>query len=380
MATRRQPNAAPKGFAGKPGRPSMKARGWDGTARDKQRIQDLRVPKDGTWAMSPAAAACDRELGQVTPLHVLTLLCKYRNAETGECFPSIGRLARDLGLADRRSIQRHIDKLVERGYVVVLPRRTGDGRTNTSNAYVVLYPPLALPENPGQDDDGGGEGGLPADQTQKTPGGPAIAKNGGVTPSAAGGVAHAATGVPPQADASGALAGGTPWHMMPTPVAHDADPRGGMCRTNHPTRTIPSINDPSAEAARARAAAAQDGDGDIGKGTAETLTADAPPEARQEVPRIKARDMRPPPPPQDLVGAVVRWISKMSGIHEGHVWASALQWHETLKAGGFTDLEAQQAIASEGKLLEAFDQRTDLVSKMDIEIGELVARKQTAAA
>jgi hypothetical protein len=66
-----------KGFTGTPGRPSMKIRGWDGTAEDLQYIKDLREPKDGTWSMVSAAAACDRSLAQVAAFS------KFRNGRAG---------------------------------------------------------------------------------------------------------------------------------------------------------------------------------------------------------------------------------------------------------------------------------------------------------
>lgn len=159
--------------------------------------------------MTHVAAALDRELGQVTPLHVLTLLCKYRNPETLDCFPSMKRLAKDLGLSDRRSIQRHIDRLVECGYPVVIPRRAKDGSTNTSNGFLVLYPAPSWPT-------GGDENA------------PTAPENVGVTPSTILPVVDDATGAPRNDPAPR----GT---CPPAPVAHDDDPRGGMCRTNHHT-------------------------------------------------------------------------------------------------------------------------------------------------
>jgi len=129
-----------KGFTGTRGKPDMAPRGWDGTAADKARIETQRNAAKGSYSIVSAAAACDRDLGKVTPFVVLALLGKYRNAKTTECFPSHATLAARLGI-DRRSVQRHLDKLVDRGYLVILPRRGAEGQT--SNAYVALFPPLA---------------------------------------------------------------------------------------------------------------------------------------------------------------------------------------------------------------------------------------------
>jgi hypothetical protein len=133
-----------KQFGGKRRRPAIR-----GSAAAMRRAEELSIPTAGTWAMVPAAAACDRSLGQVTPLHVLTALAKYRNAATGECFPSIGRLARDLGVT-RRTIQRHLGALIERGHLLVRERRTANGLSNTSNAYLILYNSLARADNDGE--------------------------------------------------------------------------------------------------------------------------------------------------------------------------------------------------------------------------------------
>ena len=349
-----------KGFSGTRGRPLMKVRGFDGTAAAKRRIEELRAPATGTWAMLPAAAACDRELGQVTPLHVLTMLCKYRNTQTGECFPSMKRLARDLGVKDRRSVQRHIDSLVACGYVVVLPRRTKDGRNQTSNAYVVLYPPLLLPDDAGQEDEGTGGGPAPA-QNANPPEGQIQAKIGGVTPSATGEGADPPK-LPPEMPA-------TPWQTTPKVVTHDGDPRDTMCRSNYPTGSIPSGNDPLAEAnARAREPipGAKVNEERFGEGSPSTEPADRP-LARQDVPLPKARDMRPAPRPHDPVADVVRWITEVTGQHPGPLWAAAVKWHDDLELAGFTADASNKIIAEEGATARqhgtSFGNPVDMISK-----------------
>lgn len=129
---------ARKGFTSTPGRHSQDVRGHDGSVADKQRIDQLRTPVPGTFSIAPAAAACDRRLGRATPLHVLVMLGKYRNAQSGLCIPSIGLLAQRLDIS-RRSVQRHIAKLIDWGYLVAVTR-TRDNGGYTSNGYILLFP------------------------------------------------------------------------------------------------------------------------------------------------------------------------------------------------------------------------------------------------
>jgi hypothetical protein len=166
--------------------PTKRLRGVAGSDDEKRRVAELREARDGTWAKCPAVAACDRSLGQVTPLHVLNLLCKYRDSRTGDCFPSVKQLACDLGVKHRRSIQRHIDKLVELGYVIVVARRTEDGRSQTSNAYIVLYPMLSEAKNSAQEGKDAEEGGPPAGPDTNSSSGLAMARKPAEAPCVTG--------------------------------------------------------------------------------------------------------------------------------------------------------------------------------------------------
>ncbi len=80
----------------------------------------------GTYALVPWLPLFNPRLGRITPRDVLTLLCKYRNTETGECFPGQRRLARELGITPR-SVQRHVDKLVDAGCLLKEERRSRKG-------------------------------------------------------------------------------------------------------------------------------------------------------------------------------------------------------------------------------------------------------------
>lgn len=149
--------SAHKGFL-EPGRHSAKARGID-----VQVVPELVKPSPGTYSIVPAAAVSDRRLGRCSPLHVLVALGRYRNAETGLCVPSIGRVAAELGLG-RRSVQKHINTLIECGYLVAAARRRRNGGWST-NAYTLLFPGTAAP--PDNNDDGGG--GYPTGTGQSGP-------------------------------------------------------------------------------------------------------------------------------------------------------------------------------------------------------------------
>lgn len=125
------------------GRASMTPRG-DGSASHQ------RDAAPGTFGVVPVRAACDRRLGQVTPLHVLVVLGMYRNTMTGECYPSVGTIAAHLGIT-RRSVQRHLDSLVEFGHLVIVPQKRIKGGGQASNRYVLLFTPLEGLENPPPD-------------------------------------------------------------------------------------------------------------------------------------------------------------------------------------------------------------------------------------
>lgn len=129
---------AKKTFTGVRGVPSMKVRGGGNNELERLRVQKLATPQAGDWAITSASAACDRRLGRASPVHMLTLLGKYRDAKTGRCYVHMKRLARELGIT-RRMAQMHIGKLINAGYLMVIPqRRTAGGYT--SNCFVLLYP------------------------------------------------------------------------------------------------------------------------------------------------------------------------------------------------------------------------------------------------
>jgi hypothetical protein len=334
----------------KPVPASLKPRGFDGTDEDSRRIEAVIEPRNGTWSMLPAAAVCDRSLGNVTPLHVLAWLCKYRNTKTGECFPSVERVAKDLGIT-ARSVQRHVEKLIECRHMVVMPRRNPATGKQTSNAYYILFGevrgPADKPETlvtPG-----------PTVDSTKAPGEPLMTSAPRVTPRvtlANLGATYSVVPVGLKRPGKG---------NAPCRGEGDASCRGegdASCREgvtpdvvqNYPTGTN-QLNEPVAELhARAREVAAHDGEGDSGTRQAGSLAVDTPREARQQVPVPKARDMAPPALAQDLIGNVIRGLAKITGQHQGLLWKKAVEWHNDLVAAGFSDEQAQIVIAEEGAI------------------------------
>ncbi|SFK79154.1 helix-turn-helix domain-containing protein [Methylocapsa palsarum] len=63
-----------------------------------------------------------------TVARLAIVLCRYFNRESGSAWPSIERLARDLGIADR-SVQRMVKLLIEHGHLEV---DSGGGRNKTN--------------------------------------------------------------------------------------------------------------------------------------------------------------------------------------------------------------------------------------------------------
>lgn len=320
-------------------RTQPKARGFDGSAAARQRIETLTQPRPGTWSMLPAAAVCDRTLGQCTPLHVLAWLCKYRNTKTGECYPAVETMALDLGVS-ARSVQRHLADLIKCGHVVVVERRNRATGRQTSNLYYVLYGDVPAPPDREAATETGEGGGEPS----KSSGGPVMASDARVTPCVTpqpSGVTHDV------ANASETRPGGVT-HGVGGGVTHDVDPGDTMCHPNYPTYSIP-LNEPSAEAARLRAreaAAAHEGDGNNEKGRAATETgAHTQHEANQEGTVV---DRLPP-----RLASHLRVLSRTTGRPEAEFVAIVSQWHGGLVSRGFETAAALERVVSEARRIPA---------------------------
>src|SRR6185369_13852770 len=72
-----------------------------------------------------------------------TALARYANRKTGECWPSIRRLATQFDCA-RSTIKIYLRKLVEVGLITITPRQDEAG-DSTSHLYTLLDPsPTAI--------------------------------------------------------------------------------------------------------------------------------------------------------------------------------------------------------------------------------------------
>jgi len=92
-----------------------------------------------SWAMQ-------QELGTM-PKMALMVLAEHYNGETGQCNPSIKRIATMAGMAER-TVERQLKDLVFKGYVKIEEHRREDG-SRTSNQYNLLMAPRGAPKTPG---------------------------------------------------------------------------------------------------------------------------------------------------------------------------------------------------------------------------------------
>ncbi len=361
-----------KGFTGKfkPGRHTMEARGGE-----TQNVAELSTPRSGTYAVVPAKAASDRRLGLRSPLHVLVLLGRYRNAKTGVCVPAVERIAAELGLK-RRAVQQHIKKLLDCGYLTAIGRRRENGGWS-SNAYTLLFPAL-----PGEPDDGEEDGGgHPAGSPEDSPSEP-------VLPSASDAQANCAYPPSPGDDPVEDHVEGVP--PMRSPIAQgDAaslrNPCARMLRMNNsPILTIDS-NSPFAEAnARARPMEGHASDGEVDADTSACpgersgMRVEAPHEAQQEVPLAKARAMYQPPAGDPIV-ELVRRLSRQTGISEGALTVHMLIWHGLLAKTGIDAADAQRMLVAIGRPLGYGKLNGDPVAQIDARVRTWAGRRAAAA-
>ncbi len=108
------------------------------------------------YSITPAKAVYDQRLTDAD-FRVLAALGVHADSQTGECWRSQTKLARDLGMA-RTTVNRIIGRLVDLGWIQSTPRFDDDGR-QISNIYRVLMDyvppchPTATPPSPGDDRD-----------------------------------------------------------------------------------------------------------------------------------------------------------------------------------------------------------------------------------
>jgi biotin operon repressor len=143
---RRPPPAPPKGtkFGGPPRRRNLTLiRATIAAGIKSGQFQH----RPGTYALVPLAPLFDPELGS-RKRDLLLLLCRYRDAETGQCNPSQGRLARDLGIK-RRAVQKLLMELEERGHIMTdLVHQKHGGQTSSQYWIRFAHPPASLSDAP----------------------------------------------------------------------------------------------------------------------------------------------------------------------------------------------------------------------------------------
>jgi Helix-turn-helix domain len=327
---------------------SLKPRGYDGTDEDGRRIDALMEPRRGTWSMLPAAAACDRSLGKATPLHVLALLSKYRNAETRVCFPSVKRIAKELGISVR-SVQRHVEKLVECGHLVVTPQRNASTGKQTSNIYCILFHDTSGPtdKHKGPDPSGG--------ESTKVPGEPLISSAPRVTPRVTPASREATSSVVP-VDQKSPREGDAPCRGeddVPCRGAGDASRREGVTpdvTQNYPTRTN-QLNAPIAEPnARARGAAALQAvvnDEDQAPQIFDELERKGGPPAR--ILTVPERQLAPSQPTPDPLVIELGHIARAIYMPRDEVYGAAVKLRDNLVSAGFEADAADSLLADEAR-------------------------------
>ncbi len=96
------------------------------------------VVTPGPFARLPKAAIYDTRL-TAQALRVLAAVASHGDANA-ICYPTIGRLAGNLGLSPRM-VQRHLRALEATGYLLTRPQKRGHG--NGPNLYQVQFPPSA---------------------------------------------------------------------------------------------------------------------------------------------------------------------------------------------------------------------------------------------
>lgn len=97
------------------------------------------------WAM-------DQETGSATRKLVLIKLCDNADERTGECYPSVGTIAR-ICECSRRTAQRHLRQLEDDGYISTVRFGGRDGNGNNVSAKYRINGKWQSKENQGRKDD-----------------------------------------------------------------------------------------------------------------------------------------------------------------------------------------------------------------------------------
>lgn len=256
-----------------------------------------------------------------------------------------------------RTVQRHINKLIARGYLVV-EGRVREGGGWTSNIYTILYPEFLGPKKPSHDhsDEKSGEHVTPVELP------PSEADLAGVSDATSGVASLTATTVPIRHPVS---------HGPSPDVASPCDtPR----RINNSSTNVLLMNDPPPGGLPTDIQKARRG-GPLAEGAEREKQV-----VRQRaIPRKLANMQREMP--RDSIGEILDWVAKRIGVPAATLWALPMQWHSNLEAAGYGDVEAQAAIVKVGRRVQFGRPVLDPIRAIEDEVQALIeARLRGAAA
>jgi DNA-binding MarR family transcriptional regulator len=103
-----------------------------------------------------------------TGVAIYTVLARYANRQTGQCWPTIGRIARTLDLA-RSTVKVYLRKMEAAGLIAIEERQDPQGDP-TSNLYTLLDPSPDAIDQRRETAAAALEGGRPADDPPGRPG------------------------------------------------------------------------------------------------------------------------------------------------------------------------------------------------------------------
>ena len=302
------PPRPPKGaFSGRPGRNS-RGRGTAPLVIAAAKRSGLLHHEGRTFAIVPVASSRDKRLGRLSSRDVLIALCRFRNAKTGLCNVSQERLATDLGIHPR-TLQKHIKRLIECGWVLVEPnthRRRGGW---AANIYHIVYRPLEGPETAAGALDEQPERSASAQSSRRADGAGKAGNHDAAH--------HAAT--PAHGSAENAA-----WHAASDAAQNDELVRRAMPHEQSTNRSIQQSARGCEQPAGALRARATD-----------------------PLRRIAAA------PRSDPVTDTVNWLAEATGEHAGNMWTPVLKWHDKLCGAGYSDGEASDAIVEQATAMRA---------------------------
>lgn len=79
--------------------------------------------------------ACDQKPGDPLAKNILFVLSSFANWDTGECFPSLSRIA-EIAECSRRTVIRKLEQLEKAGFITIKPRKAGSSNFITLKGYL----------------------------------------------------------------------------------------------------------------------------------------------------------------------------------------------------------------------------------------------------